>query len=193
MHRARIAVNETFVIRNVQRPTLNVQHSTRCLGFAVGLGGGSKLAPFLRAVFDVYSRAKIVSILLRITIATDASQIMLNDQHTRGFNMNWKKLLMVVLAVGALSFAAAPRAKAGVSVGIGFGFPVGYGYYGNGCGYPGYGYGTGILVWIRVWLWLLSASVLRTAAGCVRCAAILLAHRSPRLLPAPIPVRPTQA
>jgi hypothetical protein len=53
--------------------------------------------------------------------------------------MNWKKFLLIGLAIGALAFTAAPRAEAGVSVGIGFGFPGCYGY-----GYPAYypyGYG----------------------------------------------------
>lgn len=59
--------------------------------------------------------------------------------------MNWKKFLLIGLAVGALAFAAAPRAEAGISVSIGV--PGGFGYYGNGCygyGYPAYypyGYG----------------------------------------------------
>ena len=60
--------------------------------------------------------------------------------------MNWKKFLLIGLAISGLAFAAAPRAEAQISVGIGFGFPVGY-YGGYGCypfrgyGYGGYGYG----------------------------------------------------
>lgn len=50
--------------------------------------------------------------------------------------MNWKKFLLIGVAVGAFAFAAAPRAEARISVGIGFGFPVGYGYYDHG--YPAY-------------------------------------------------------
>jgi hypothetical protein len=50
--------------------------------------------------------------------------------------MNWKKFLLIGLAVSAFAFAAAPRAEAGVSVGIGIGLPIGIGYYGSG--YPGY-------------------------------------------------------
>lgn len=46
--------------------------------------------------------------------------------------MNWKKFLLIGLAVSAFAFAAAPRAEARISVGIGFGFPVGY------YGYPPY-------------------------------------------------------
>lgn len=48
-----------------------------------------------------------------------------------------KKFLLIALAVGGLTIAAAPRSEAGVSVGIGFGVPVGYYPY---CGVP-YGYG----------------------------------------------------
>ena len=53
--------------------------------------------------------------------------------------MNWKKFLLIGLAVGAFAFVPAPRAEAGVSVGINFPFPFGFGYY--NCGpayYPGY-------------------------------------------------------
>ena len=46
--------------------------------------------------------------------------------------MNWKKFLLIGLAVSAFAFAAAPQAKARISVGIGIGVP--YGYY----GYPYY-------------------------------------------------------
>lgn len=55
--------------------------------------------------------------------------------------MNWKKFLLIALAVGAFAFAAAPQAEARVSVGIGLGFPIGIGY--NGYGNQGYGYGYG--------------------------------------------------
>ena len=58
--------------------------------------------------------------------------------------MNWKKFLLVGLAVGAFAFIPAPRAQAGVSVGINFPFPFGFGYYGCGpayySGYYPYGY-----------------------------------------------------
>jgi len=47
-----------------------------------------------------------------------------------------KKLLMIALVVGGLSFASASTSNAGVSIGIGLGFPGGFGY-----GYPYYGYG----------------------------------------------------
>ena len=63
--------------------------------------------------------------------------------------MNWKKFLLIGLAVGAFAFAAAPRAEARVSVGIGFGFPFGIGFYDTGYrgyypyGYDYYGYGYG--------------------------------------------------
>src|SRR5947207_1608957 len=57
--------------------------------------------------------------------------------------MNWKKFLLIGLAVSAFAFAPAPRAEARISVGIGFGFPVGYGCYGYGYGYPAYPYGYG--------------------------------------------------
>ncbi len=49
--------------------------------------------------------------------------------------MNWKKLLLMVLTVGAFGLAAVPESKAGVSVGIGIGVPAGYPY-----GYYPYGY-----------------------------------------------------
>jgi hypothetical protein len=59
--------------------------------------------------------------------------------------MNWKKLLIIGLAVGGFAFASASQSQAGVSVGIGFGVPYGYGYgcypYGYGYPYGGYGYG----------------------------------------------------
>ena len=52
--------------------------------------------------------------------------------------MNWKKFLLIGLAVGALCIRrGAAERRRGVSVGIGFGFPFGFGYYGYG--YP-YGY-----------------------------------------------------
>ena len=55
--------------------------------------------------------------------------------------MNWKKILLIAVAIGAFSFAAVPRSEARVRVGIGFGFPIGFSY---GYGYPyGYGYGYG--------------------------------------------------
>jgi hypothetical protein len=54
--------------------------------------------------------------------------------------MNWKKYLLIALAVGAFGFAAVPRSEARVSVGIGLGFPFGYSNYGYGYPY-GYGYG----------------------------------------------------
>jgi hypothetical protein len=54
--------------------------------------------------------------------------------------MNWKKYLLIALAVGAFGFAAVPRSEARVSVGIGLGFPFGYSNYGYGDPY-GYGYG----------------------------------------------------
>jgi hypothetical protein len=47
--------------------------------------------------------------------------------------MNWKKFLLIGLAVSAFAFAPAPRAEAGISVGIGFGIPGVY-----GCDYPAY-------------------------------------------------------
>jgi hypothetical protein len=47
--------------------------------------------------------------------------------------MNWKKFLLIGLAVSALAFAAAPRAEARISVGIGFNGPT-FGYYDYG--YP---------------------------------------------------------
>lgn len=55
--------------------------------------------------------------------------------------MNWKKLLLIGIAVVGLGFVSAPRAEAhgGISVGIGIGGPVGFGY-GN-YGYGGYGGG----------------------------------------------------
>ncbi len=52
--------------------------------------------------------------------------------------MNWKKFLLIGLAISAFAFAAAPRAEARVSVGIDFGFP--FGYYRCGPGYYPYGY-----------------------------------------------------
>jgi len=57
-----------------------------------------------------------------------------------GFNMNWKKFLLIGLAISGLAFAAAPQSEAGISVGIGFGFPGAYGCYGDPGYYP-YGYG----------------------------------------------------
>lgn len=50
--------------------------------------------------------------------------------------MNWKKFLLIGLAVGSFAFAAAPRAEARVSIGIGLGLPFRGGYYDYG--YPGY-------------------------------------------------------
>jgi hypothetical protein len=57
--------------------------------------------------------------------------------------MNWKKFLLIALAVGAFGFAGVPRSEARVSVGIGIGFPFGYSSYGYGYpyGYNSYGYG----------------------------------------------------
>ncbi len=56
--------------------------------------------------------------------------------------MNWKKFLLIALAVGAFGFAAVPRSEARVSVGIGIGFPFGYSNYGySNYGYSNYGYG----------------------------------------------------
>ena len=66
--------------------------------------------------------------------------------------MNWKKLLLIGLAVSAIAFTTAPRAKAGISVGIGFGIPSGYGCYGYR--YPAYypydyyGYGPRRVVYV---------------------------------------------
>lgn len=48
--------------------------------------------------------------------------------------MNWKKFLLIGLAICAFGFAPAPQAEARVSVSIGFGVPFGYYPY----GYPGY-------------------------------------------------------
>jgi hypothetical protein len=54
--------------------------------------------------------------------------------------MNWKKLLLIALAVTGFAFASATSSQAGVSVGIGLGFPIAYGYpYPYGYGYPYYG------------------------------------------------------
>jgi hypothetical protein len=47
-----------------------------------------------------------------------------------------KKLLLIALVVGGITFAAAPRTEAGTYFSVGIGFPIGFGYYG-GC-YPGY-------------------------------------------------------
>ena len=62
--------------------------------------------------------------------------------------MNWKKFLLIGLAVGAFAFAAAPRAEAGISVSFGFGpgeLRIRYGY-----GYPAYyPYGTRLRIGIR--------------------------------------------
>lgn len=49
-----------------------------------------------------------------------------------------KKLLLILIVVGGVLFAAAPS-QAGVSVGIGFGFPIGYGYPYYAQPYPYYG------------------------------------------------------
>jgi hypothetical protein len=64
-----------------------------------------------------------------------------------GEKMSWKKILLILAVVGAVSFASAPKSDAHVSVGIGIGFPVGFaygypyaGYYPYGYAYP-YGYG----------------------------------------------------
>ena len=67
--------------------------------------------------------------------------------------MNWKKLLLIGLAISAFAFAEAPKAEAGISVGIGFGFPRGYGCYGaypayNPYGYDYYGYGPRRVVYV---------------------------------------------
>ncbi len=47
--------------------------------------------------------------------------------------MNWKKLLIIAIAILGFGFVSAPRSEAGVHVGIGIGVPIGVGY--------GYGYG----------------------------------------------------
>jgi len=68
--------------------------------------------------------------------------------------MNWKKFLLIGLAVSAFAFAATPRAEARVVVNFGFGLPFGVGYYGYG--YPGcypygynyYGYGPRRVVYV---------------------------------------------
>jgi hypothetical protein len=49
-----------------------------------------------------------------------------------------KKLLLIALVAGGLTFVPAQRSDAGVSVGIGFGFPGYYGYYPSGYYYPYY-------------------------------------------------------
>jgi len=54
--------------------------------------------------------------------------------------MNWKKFLLIGLAVSAFAFAPAPKAEARISVGIDFGFPIGFGYYNCGPAYYPYGY-----------------------------------------------------
>ena len=50
--------------------------------------------------------------------------------------MNWKRFLLIAVALGAFAFAGVPRTEARISVGIGIGAPIGYGYgYGNPYGY----------------------------------------------------------
>ena len=51
--------------------------------------------------------------------------------------MNWKKFLLIGVAVSGFAFAGVPQADAGVRVGIGIGVPIGYGY---GYGYHPYRY-----------------------------------------------------
>ena len=48
--------------------------------------------------------------------------------------MNWKKLLIIAIAVVGFGFVSAPSSEAGIRVGIGIGVPA-YGY-GYGYGYP---------------------------------------------------------
>lgn len=68
--------------------------------------------------------------------------------------MNWKKFLLIGLAISGFAFAAAPRAEAGISVRIGFGVPGRYGCYGYGYpasyryGYDYYGYGPRRVVYV---------------------------------------------
>ena len=52
--------------------------------------------------------------------------------------MNWKKFLLIGLAVSAFAFAPAPQAEARISVGIDLGLP--FGYYNCGPAYYPYGY-----------------------------------------------------
>ena len=47
-----------------------------------------------------------------------------------------KKLLLIVLVAGGLTFVAAPRSDARVYFSIGYGFPGYYGYYAYGYYYP---------------------------------------------------------
>jgi hypothetical protein len=51
-----------------------------------------------------------------------------------------KKFVLVTLAMGVFTFAAAPSSDAGVTVGIDLGFPAAYPYPYYGCGYPYYPY-----------------------------------------------------
>lgn len=53
--------------------------------------------------------------------------------------MNWKKFLLIGLAVSAFAFAPAPRAEAGISVSFDFG-PGYYGYRRCAPAYYPYGY-----------------------------------------------------
>jgi hypothetical protein len=54
--------------------------------------------------------------------------------------MNWKKLLLIGLAVGGFAFATASSSQAGISIGIGVPVGYGYGYYPYGYGYYPYPY-----------------------------------------------------
>lgn len=49
--------------------------------------------------------------------------------------MNWKRFLLIGLAVGAFAFAGVPQTEARVHVNFGIGLPIGYGY-----GHYPYGY-----------------------------------------------------
>lgn len=42
--------------------------------------------------------------------------------------MNWKKLLVIAIAVAGFAFVAPSRSDAGIAVGIGLGFPGVYAY-----------------------------------------------------------------
>lgn len=54
--------------------------------------------------------------------------------------MNWKKLLIIAVAVVGFGFVGAPKSEAGgrVHFSIGIGGPVHYGYYGGHYGRPVY-------------------------------------------------------
>jgi hypothetical protein len=51
--------------------------------------------------------------------------------------MNWKRFLLIGIAVAGFALIAPTRSDAGVSIGIGVGLPGFYGY-----GYPAYSYGS---------------------------------------------------